>query len=107
MKLALILALTLCALPAAAEVVAVSPNNAGGGITLTDDACPNDSGHFVAYATTREGNVYFGCWRSYNGGALVRYGDGSTRLYRADGFTFNENSSLYRNAERKKQQGGI
>jgi len=90
MKHALILALALCALPAAAEVIATAPNKDGGKIVLTDDACPADLGRAVAFTTGSGGKVSFGCWRTYNGSILVRYTSGAVRMYEFVDFTPSE-----------------
>lgn len=68
---------------ARAGVVAVIPTEAGGGVRLTDTACPNDTGAFVAYLVQTGGKMNGACW-SYDmaeGGALVNYGNGDIYLY--------------------------
>lgn len=44
-----------------ADVLAYTPNTAGGKIAITDSKCTSGSGH-VAYSTNPKGETLFGCW---------------------------------------------
>lgn len=82
---------TLAFGPAAADVVATLPNNAGGHIRLTDDACSSRVNQGMslrfAYSTTKDGRYFTGCWGMVDDDVMVFFDDGERRLYPADNFT--------------------
>lgn len=81
-----LLALLTLALPASAEIIAVSPNAAGGEIILTNDKGSCDDGEFIVLGRSEGGQVITGCWQFIRPYVAVTWTDGDKRLYDAGKF---------------------
>jgi hypothetical protein len=91
-SLSILAVLAFSALPAHAEVIASSPNEAGGQILLTNAKGSCTSG-LLLMSTTRTGEYLHGCWAPYDNQVFVVYSDGTIRLYSMDGFVLRNRES--------------
>jgi hypothetical protein len=89
----LIATLLLCPAIALGAVVASMPNQAGGKIVLTDEACVYQGKTYVklykAYFYTPQGTTGEGCWAIEDGSdavTVVWHDSGNTKRYPASNF---------------------
>jgi len=86
----LLAVLLLCPMVVYGAVVATMPNQAGGRIVLTDEACvyknKNYSNLYRAYFYTTEGTTGEGCWTLEDESVTVIWHTGGTRRYPAENF---------------------
>lgn len=88
--------LLLCPMIAHGAVVASMPNQAGGKIVLTDEACVHNGkryeGLFKSYFYTTQGITGDGCWRLDDETVIVVWLDSNTtRRYPASNFDIRRN----------------
>lgn len=88
MKPLLIALLAALSFSAAADTVATLPNQGGGQIRLTDEACtlPGQRG-FLAYSFVMNETPLLGCWVPIDDQVLMVYSDGDARMYPASEFS--------------------
>jgi hypothetical protein len=90
-KTIILLAALLCG-ASHAEVIASSPNEAGGKILLTDSKGNCEKGRMVMM-TTKTGEYMTGCWQAYDDQVFVVYADGASRLYPMEAFSVRQPST--------------
>ena len=87
----ILLALLLAAAPALADEWYIE-NDVGGRIVITEDACPNDTGKYWAFAYAARGDRLEGCWTSRQKMAFVTWENGTRSAYPLDKFEMNVQS---------------
>jgi len=97
-KILVSLLLLLSANHASAEVIATTPNQAGGNIYFTDTQCAK-KGEFwkIVYATLSGGETIWGCWFFDDPMVHVQWDSGKTTAYVASTLTITKkNKNAYK-----------
>jgi hypothetical protein len=102
MKKILVLLLLSLSAHVSAEIVATQPNQAGGKIVLTDDACTHNGKSYDklnrAYNYGSAGYTSEGCWGIEDETVIVYWIDTNQKMrYHVSAFTMNANHSSKKN----------